>query len=116
VISLEVSGEDAGQRLDAYLAPSVGSRSSAERLIASGHVRVDGVARPKRHMVSAGERIEVDERAAASPRPTSGATLPFDVAYEDEHLLVIDKPAGMVVQSRRWGGPGASRHRAPARP
>jgi len=96
VIALEVSEEDAGQRLDRYLASTVGSRSSAERLIEAGRVRIDGRARPKRHMVVAGERVEVDAAATAS-----AATLPFGVAYEDEHLLVVDKPAGMVVHPAR---------------
>ncbi|MGI8580115.1 MAG: RluA family pseudouridine synthase [Solirubrobacteraceae bacterium] len=101
MIALEVSEEDAGQRLDRYLAATVGSRSSAERLIEAGRVRIDGQARPKRHMVVAGERIEVDEPAAPSPSAATPASLPFGIAYEDEHLLVVDKPAGMVVHPAR---------------
>jgi 23S rRNA pseudouridine1911/1915/1917 synthase len=101
VIALEVTDEDAGQRLDRYLAATVGSRSSAERLIEAGRVRIDGLTRPKRHIVLAGERIEVDEPPAASAGPPAQASLPFAVAYEDEHLLVVDKPAGMVVHPAR---------------
>jgi 23S rRNA pseudouridine1911/1915/1917 synthase len=84
-----------GQRLDVYLAGVVGSRAKAQRLIDAGLVRVDGVVRPKRFVLSGGEAVEVDEPA---PEP-AGAVEParFRVAYEDEHLLVIDKPAGVVV-------------------
>ncbi|HEX6025300.1 MAG TPA: RluA family pseudouridine synthase [Solirubrobacter sp.] len=84
-----------GQRLDVFLAGVVGSRAKAQRLIDAGLVRVDGVVRPKRFVLSGGEAVEVDEPA---PEP-AGAVEParFRVAYEDEHLLVIDKPASVVV-------------------
>src|SRR6187397_2939266 len=70
--------EDAGTRLDAFLAAPLGSRARAQRLIEAGHVLVDGRAAPKRHLLSAGELVTVDE-----------------------HLLVVDKPAGVVVHPAR---------------
>jgi 23S rRNA pseudouridine1911/1915/1917 synthase len=91
----------AGERLDAFLAAPLGSRAHAQRLIERGGVRVDGEPRPKRHRVAAGELVEVEDRApddrAAEPSPP----VPFAVAYEDEHLLVVDKPAGVVVHPGR---------------
>jgi len=71
----------------------------------AGRVRVDGALRPKRHRVAAGERVEV----AAEPAPAASAAgaadaVPFAVAWEDEHLLVVDKPAGVVVHPARGHG------------
>ncbi|MEA2167570.1 MAG: rRNA synthase [Solirubrobacteraceae bacterium] len=85
-----------GQRLDVYLAAHAGSRAAAQKLIDAGLVTVDGTARPKRHVVRAGEEVSVGEdvrEAAASDVPPAE----FAVAYEDDDVLVIDKPAGVVV-------------------
>jgi 23S rRNA pseudouridine1911/1915/1917 synthase len=96
---LEVPASGAGERLDRFLAAPLGSRARAQRLIDAGQVLVDGAARPKRHVLAGGERVEVDE-ADPRPAPERGAA-PFAVAYEDEHLLVVDKPAGVVVHPAR---------------
>ncbi|MEA2459351.1 MAG: rRNA synthase [Thermoleophilaceae bacterium] len=99
-IELTASPEQAGERLDVVLAAhaAVGSRAAAQRLLEAGHVTVDGRPRAKRHRLAAGERIEaqVPERELADPG-TAGEGVPFEVAFEDDHLLVIDKPAGVVV-------------------
>ena len=94
----------AGERLDVVLAAHAGSRAAAQKLIDAGWVRVDGVPRPKRHVLAGGERIEVTE--AEAPAEPEAPPVPFTVAWEDEHLLVVDKPAGVVVhpgQGRRRG-------------
>jgi 23S rRNA pseudouridine1911/1915/1917 synthase len=97
-MQLTVSPDDAGQRLDALLAESLGSRSRAARLIDAGAVTVDGRARPKRHVVAAGEVVVVDDAIEQPEAPTDvAAAVTFGVPYEDEHLLVVDKPAGVVV-------------------
>src|SRR3954466_2868670 len=100
-IELTVDQDDAGQRLDALLAEPLGSRSRAARLIDDGHVRVDGERLPKRHKVSAGEHITVEDVEEAVAPADVGATVDFDVPYEDEYLLVVDKPAGLVVHPAR---------------
>jgi 23S rRNA pseudouridine1911/1915/1917 synthase len=92
--------EDAGKRLDVRLAaePPVGSRAKAQRLIDAGLVTVDGRGRPKSHTLAAGESVEA--RMAPPPDPTdpaAGEGVPFEVVYEDDYLLVVDKPAGVVV-------------------
>ena len=91
-----VSDADAGRRLDAVVAelPGVGARSVAERLLGAGDVLVDGRTRPKSFRVAGGEELEVTipERAPLAPEP-----IELVLAYEDEHLLVVDKPAGIVV-------------------
>ena len=96
---MKVRPEQEGERLDALLADRLGSRSRAAKLIEDGRVLVDGEARPKRHRVRAGEEIEVDE----PPEPAAPAKVdvPYGVAYEDEHLVVVDKPAGVVVHPAR---------------
>src|SRR5437868_2542203 len=93
---LAITDAQAGGRLDAVLGEALGSRSRAQRLIDDGLVTVDGTARPKRHRVRAGEVVEV-----AEPEPAAVAAaaedVPYAVAYEDDALLVVDKPAGVVV-------------------
>jgi 23S rRNA pseudouridine1911/1915/1917 synthase len=93
---ITVPPELAGERLDVVLGEHVGSRSAAARLIEEGAVTVGGSPRPKRHKVSAGEVLAWPDPEAqiATAEPVD---VPFDVPYEDEHLLVVDKPAGVVV-------------------
>jgi 23S rRNA pseudouridine1911/1915/1917 synthase len=85
----------AGRRLDAVVAeiPAVATRALAERLVAAGAVLVDGRRRPKSHRLAGGEELDVEVPAERGLEPV---TLPLDVVYEDEHLLVVDKPAGLV--------------------
>jgi 23S rRNA pseudouridine1911/1915/1917 synthase len=98
-LELEVPAEAAGTRLDRFLAGPLGSRARAQSLIDAERVRVDGALRPKRHAVKPGERISVDER---EPAPDAEPVdVPFTIAFEDEHLLVVDKPAGVVVHPAR---------------
>src|SRR5947209_12274552 len=91
---LTVADAHAGERLDVLLGEAVGSRARAQRLIDAGAVTVDGAAVPKRHRVRAGEVLEWDEPAPPAARP---AEVPFAIAYEDDALLVVDKPPGVVV-------------------
>jgi 23S rRNA pseudouridine1911/1915/1917 synthase len=94
-----VPSEAAGERLDVFLAAHTGSRAAAQRLIDAGAVRVDGEPRPKRYVLHGGERVEVGELPAeAEPAATEA---PFEIAWSDEHLLVVDKPAGVVVHPAR---------------
>jgi len=74
----------------------VGSRGEAERLLAAGAVRLDGETRPKSARLGGGEELEVDvvERQDAVLQPEERE---LRIAYQDEHLLVVDKPAGIVV-------------------
>jgi 23S rRNA pseudouridine1911/1915/1917 synthase len=100
----ELRVAEAGQRLDVFLAAHVGTRARAQRLIDAGLVRVDGEIRPKRHVLSGGEVVYLarePERPAAPAAPAS-----FRIAYEDEYLLVVDKPAGVVVHPGRGHAEG----------
>jgi 23S rRNA pseudouridine1911/1915/1917 synthase len=93
---------DAGARLDAFLAGPLGSRARAQRLIALGAVTVDGAPPRKGRRLEGGEEVVVDEAADAPPEAEPQApAVAFAVAYEDEHLVVVDKPAGLVVHPAR---------------
>jgi 23S rRNA pseudouridine1911/1915/1917 synthase len=98
VTQLHVPDDAAGRRLDSFLAelPEIGSRAVAERLVRSGGVLVDGRTRAKSHKLEGGEELEFD--APAAPASTlEPQQMDLAVPYEDEHLLVVDKPAGLVV-------------------
>jgi 23S rRNA pseudouridine1911/1915/1917 synthase len=103
-MELVVGPEHAGERLDVFLAEAAGSRAAAQRLIDAGLVLVDGRSRPKRHTVSAGERVLVRPAPAVETPAVPDAR--FEIAYEDDHLLVVDKPAGVVVHPARGHGAG----------
>jgi 23S rRNA pseudouridine1911/1915/1917 synthase len=74
--------------------PDVGTRSLAERLLGAGDVLVDGRARPKSYRLVGGEELEV---VVPEPGVLEPEQIALVLAYEDEHLLVVDKPAGLVV-------------------
>ena len=102
---LHVPDAARGTRLDRFLADAVGSRTRAQSLIDAGRVLVDGARVPKRHLVRPGEAIEIDD-SSDEPVLVVGERAPFAIAYEDEYLLVVDKPAGVVVHPARghWVG------------
>jgi 23S rRNA pseudouridine1911/1915/1917 synthase len=98
-LRVRVPAEAEGARLDRFLSelPEVGSRAAAERLLAAGAVAVDGsTPRAKSHRLAGGEELELElpARARSELVPES---MDLRIAYEDEHLLVVDKPAGVVV-------------------
>jgi 23S rRNA pseudouridine1911/1915/1917 synthase len=94
---LRVAAEDAGARLDRYLAGHhlIGTRGHAERLIESGSVLVDGRVRAKSHRLASGAVVRFDVPTPAAP-PAAVADADVPVRYQDDQLLVVDKPAGML--------------------
>jgi 23S rRNA pseudouridine1911/1915/1917 synthase len=103
VLELEVGAESAGVRLDQFLAAPAGSRARAQQWIDDGRVSVNGRARLKRRAVSVGERVQVAglaEAATGGVEPSEPA-VPFSIVFEDEQLLVVDKPPGLVVHPAR---------------
>jgi len=93
-VRVRVPDNAAGLRLDRFVADHIGSRAGAERAIAAG-VLVDGRARPKSWRLDGGEEVEFD--APAPEQPPVREEVPLRVAYEDDDLVVVDKPAGLVV-------------------
>jgi len=92
-----VQEDEAGARLDVALAARAGvSRSAAQRLIEEERVTVDGLPARKRHELRAGEIVAWQR----GPEPSGVLTaedVPYAIVYEDDWLLVVDKPAGIVV-------------------
>lgn len=105
---LTVAPEETGKRLDALLAAHVTSlsRNRIQALIKAGNVTVDGgkIVEPK-HRVNEEVRISLDLPEPEDPEP-KGEAIPLQVVHEDEHLIVIDKPAGLVVHpgAGNWAG------------
>jgi 23S rRNA pseudouridine1911/1915/1917 synthase len=98
-----VPPDAAGQRLDVFLARVSGlSRARVQRLIEDGQVLAAGHPEKPRHRVSAGQRIQLRIPPPA-PLALSPEAIPLDILYEDREILVVNKPAGMVVH------PGAGR-------
>ncbi len=99
ILEFTVGPKEEGQRLDRILAaraPDV-SRARFQSLIADGHVTVNGSAATKaKTRLRAGDvvHVELPEPEPAEPEPEE---IPLDIIHEDEHLIVLDKPAGMVV-------------------
>jgi len=96
-VKQRVPDDALGQRLDRYLAslPEIGSRAAAERLLTAGGVLVDGASRAKSHRLEGGEELEFEPPERAGP--VEPEEMELRIAWEDEHLLVVDKPAGVVV-------------------
>ena len=101
--TLQVASELAGERLDRVLAnlPEVGSRALAARMLAEGEVLVDGRAARKSERLRGGETIEYE--LPPEQEPLAREERQLELVYEDEHLLVVDKPSGISVH------PGAGR-------
>ncbi len=95
---LVVTAEEAGVRIDRYLTSVLAghSRSRIQRLIKDGKVTVAGRAVPANRVVRGGEAvgIEIPEPTSAAPEPED---LDLDIVYQDADLIVVNKPAGMVV-------------------
>ncbi len=104
---LQIPPKAAGERLDRLVAslPEVGSRAEAERLLGAAAVRLDGELRPKSHRLQGGELLEVELPDQVAPSPEAEER-ELRIAYEDEHLLVVDKPAGVVVHPSVGHGHG----------
>ena len=101
----EVSSEEAGERLDVVLASLVGiSRSQAKRWIEQSHVFRNGQEASPSERLSLGDDIRVrkPKLVTSTLQPES---IPLDILFEDSDLLVLNKPAGLVVHP----APGHSR-------
>ncbi len=95
---LRVEENDAGERLDAWLARRIPelSRSRIAQLLAEGRIRVNGRTPKKSERPAAGDDVEV-EIPAPAPATLAPEPIPLDIVHEDADLLVVDKPAGLVI-------------------
>lgn len=99
IFYLEAGEENAGERIDAFLASKLHdvTRSWLQKLIEAGNVSVEGREKlAKNYKLRAGDRltVELPEPETLDVLPEN---IPLDIVYEDKYLLVVNKPAGMVV-------------------
>ncbi|WP_230976112.1 23S rRNA pseudouridine(1911/1915/1917) synthase RluD [Pseudothauera nasutitermitis] len=117
---LRIPEECAGQRLDQALARLFPehSRSRLQAWLKAGRVMLDGTQPDARHRVHGGEQLEIDLAPAPEDLAMAAEPIPLAVVYEDDAILVIDKPAGLVVHpgSGNWSGTllNALLHHAPS--
>ena len=97
-LKLTATPPDAGKRLDAWLAETLEAttRSAAAKLIEGGSVLVEGKAVPKNYKLRCGEKVEVQLPEAAEIDLVA-QDIPLDIVYEDEDVIVVNKPKGLVV-------------------
>jgi 23S rRNA pseudouridine1911/1915/1917 synthase len=103
-VRLIVEAGDGGLRLDQYLAlrwPEPITRGEAQRWIDGGHVLVQGAPGRASRKLQPGNEIEVTPPPRAPTEARPDASITFPVLFEDEWLLVLDKPAGLVVHPAR---------------
>ncbi|NIA07370.1 MAG: RluA family pseudouridine synthase [Actinobacteria bacterium] len=107
LIKIEVRESLTGRRLDKYLHGRLGrfSRTAVQRLIKNGEVHVDGKAVKCSYEIHGGEIIEAVV-PPAEPTEIQGEDIPLDIIFEDEHLIGLNKQAGIVVHPARGIGSG----------
>ncbi len=104
-LALKAASEAAGARLDQFLAQSLGwSRARLQKLLKSGLVLVNGESRPPSYRVRAGDAVAVSVPEPA-PSHLAAEALPLEIIFEDQDILVVNKPPGLVVH------PGAGHRR-----
>ena len=107
-ISLEIPMEMAGERLDKVLAGSLPdySRNRLKTWVEAGAVMVDGKVTKARYLLRGGESIKVFPQEMPEQFAFSPEDIPLDVVYEDDAMIVINKPAGLVVHpaAGNWSG------------
>jgi 23S rRNA pseudouridine1911/1915/1917 synthase len=105
VIHLETSSTDAGQRLDQFLHNQLPqySRSRLQAWINQGRVQVNGTPAKRSYLLKGSEQIQI-EPADLAPLHAEPEDLPLEILYQDDDVIAINKPAGMVVHA------GAGRH------
>ena len=94
---LSVTAEDAGKRIDAYVADnSELTRSAAAKLVESRDILVNGKTVAKNYKLKSGDIVEI-ELPEPEPDKAEPEDIPLDVVYEDDDIIVVNKPSGMVV-------------------
>ena len=96
-----VEAEQAGQRLDVFLAKSVDgiSRARAQELIEQEKALVNGISAKRSLKLEEGDRVEITGAAERPPLRAMAEAIPLEIVYEDDELAVVNKPAGMMVHA-----------------
>ena len=94
---MKISDENVKKRLDVYVFETLGiTRSSAQGMIDSGLVTVNGKAEGKNYRLRLGDDIEIEEQEPKELN-VEAENIPLDIVFEDDDIIVINKPSGMVV-------------------
>ncbi|MFA6947716.1 MAG: RluA family pseudouridine synthase [Eubacteriales bacterium] len=97
IIAVTAEKSDAGQRLDVFVSEYASlTRSSAQKLIEEGGVTVNGELRAKKYILCAGDAVRVDIPDPV-PDDAQPEDIPLDIVYEDDCMIIVNKPKGMVV-------------------
>lgn len=108
LLHLKLTAEDCGERLDKVLARHLPqySRSRLQQWIDSGHVAVNEKTMPGKAIMSGDEDIRIQPQSAPQENAFSPEPIALNIVHEDDHLLVINKPAGLVVHpaAGNWSG------------
>ncbi|MEI6072124.1 MAG: RluA family pseudouridine synthase [Verrucomicrobiae bacterium] len=94
-----VAGDGEGSRLDRFLSSWIAgfSRVRLQAFVRDGHVLLNGAPARPSQALRAGDRVDVEIPEESAPSPVAAQDIPLDILYEDEELLVLNKPAGLVV-------------------
>lgn len=109
MIKLQVNPSDSGKRVDAYVAASVPvlTRSAAQKLMKLGKVTCGGKTIAKNYRLAGNETLEVElPEPESEPKEVLPENIPLEIVYEDDDVIVVDKPKGMVVHPApgHWDG------------
>jgi 23S rRNA pseudouridine1911/1915/1917 synthase len=108
VTLIAIPPEFGGLRLDAALARIFPehSRSRLQAWLKAGHIRLDGQSRDAKHKVWGGEIVSMESQLAPQDMAVQAEAIPLDIVFEDDTLIVINKPVGLVVHpgSGNWSG------------
>ena len=107
IVEITACPESVGKRIDVFLtgAEGIPTRSVAQKLLADGHVTIGGKIPQKNYKVTAGDTV-LCQLPEPVPSETVAEDIPLDIIYEDTHLLVLNKPRGLVVHpgAGNWQG------------
>ncbi len=96
-IELKVPEDSSGLRIDVFVSLNTGySRTMAQKLLASNNIKTDGQTTDKSYRVKAGQKVEIEPLPPVEP-DIKPQDIPLDIYYEDDDLIVVNKPKGMVV-------------------
>ena len=94
---MKITSEDVKKRLDVFVSEAIGvTRSSAQGMIEGGYVTVNGKAEVKNYRLRQGDEIEIEEQEPEVLN-VEAEDIPLDIIFEDDDIVVINKPSGMVV-------------------
>ncbi len=118
VRTFPAAAQAAGLRLDQYLAQAIPdiSRARVQLLIEAGQVTVDGLPAKPKHKLQGGETLQITGSPQPAPLHATPEDIPLDIVFEDQHLAVVNKGAGMMVHAGAAGAPAPQHDADPSAP